>query len=340
MKAAVVTGYGSPDVLEIRDVPEPELQPEHVVVRVRAIGLNFADIFAPFGVYPDTPKPPFIPGLEFAGDVVRVGTAVKQFHGGERVMGYCRLGSHAEYVALHEDFAVGIPASMSYEEGSAFLATGMTAYHALVRLAGVRRGERVLIHAAAGGVGIAAIQLARAYGAEIFATAGSAHKVSFAREHGAHHVMNYQEVDFAGEILRVTGGHGVDIVIDSVGGTVYRKSWKLLAPMGRYVILGISAVVGRGRLSRFKVAETFLRMPPIFPQMLMSSNRAIMGFNLGTLKGVEVYLKEGAAEILRLHHEGHLKSMVGRVFPFDQIVDAHRFLQERNAIGKVVIRVP
>ncbi len=340
MKAAVVSRYGSPDVLEIREVHEPVVQPEQVLVRVRAIGLNFADIFARFGVYPDTPKPPFIPGLEFAGDVVRVGTAVTQFRGGERVMGYSRLGSHAEYVALHEHFAIEIPAAMSFEEGSAFLATGMTAYHALVRLAGVRRGERVLIHAAAGGVGVAAIQVARAYGAEVFATAGSPPKVSFAREHGADHVMNYRKEDFAGEILRLTGGYGVDVVIDSVGGTVYRKSWKLLAPMGRYVILGISAVAGRGRLSYLKVAGTYLRMPPILPQMLMSSNRAIMGFNLGTLKGMEAYLREGASEILRLHREGLLNPVVGRVFPFDKIADAHRFLQGRNAIGKVVIRVP
>jgi len=340
MKAAVVTRYGAPEVMEIRDEPRPVIAAKGILVRVRAIGLNFADIFARFGVYPGIPSPPFIPGLEFSGDVESVGSDVTLFRGGERVMGYSRLGSHAEYVTLNECFAAEIPAPMSYCDAAAFLATGMTAHHALVRLAGVRKGERVLIHAAAGGVGVAALQIARAAGAEIFATAGSPAKVSFAREHGAHHAMNYQEVDFAGEVRRLTGGYGVDVVIDSVGGNVYRKSWKLLAQMGRYVILGISDVAGGGRLNYGKVAKAFVRMPPVFPQTLMSSNKAIMGFNLGTLKGRETYLREIADELVRLYHQGSLKPVVGTVFPFDRIVEAHRYLQERKAIGKVVITLP
>ncbi len=340
MKAAVVTRFGGPDVLEMRDVPDPDMQPDQILIRVRAIGLNFADIFARFGVYPNTPEPPFIPGLEFAGDVVRVGTAASRFQGGERVMGYSRLGSHAEYVAVSEELAVVIPPTMTYEEGSAFLATGLTAYHALVRLAGMRRGERVLVHAAAGGVGVAALQIARALGGEVFGTAGSASKVEFARDHGAHHAMNYSEVDFSEEILRLTGGAGVDVVLDSVGGKVFRKSWKLLAPMGRYVIFGLSAVTGGGRLKYLNVAKTFLQMTPIFPQTLLSSNKALMGFNLGTLKGKNEYLREAVREVLRLHGEGSLRSVVGKIFPFERIVDAHRYLQGRHSMGKVVVIIP
>ncbi len=339
MKAAVVTRFGGPEVLQFRDIPDPALQPDQVLVRVRALGLNFADIFARFGVYPNTPKPPFVPGLECAGEVARAGADVTQVRVGDRVMGFCRLGSHAEYVAVGQQYVVPIPDSMTYEQGAAFLTTGVTAYHALVRLANLRRGERVLVHAAAGGVGIAAVQLGRALGAEVFATAGSEEKLAFARRFGAHHAISYSTGDFAGEILRISNGHGVDVVVDSVGGKVYRRSWDILAPMGRYVILGLSAVAGRGGLNYLKAARTLLQMGAILPQSLIAANKALIGFNLGTLRGMDVYLREAAAETLRYHSEGSLNSVVGRVFSFEQIVEAHRFLQSRRSMGKVVVTV-
>jgi NADPH:quinone reductase-like Zn-dependent oxidoreductase len=340
MKAAVVTKYGGPEVLAIQSVPAPSPATGEILVRVRAIGLNFADIFGRLGVYPNTPQPPFIPGLEFSGDVVAVAPDVVKFRGRERVMGYSRLGSHAEYVALNAHYATPVPETMTYEEGASFLATGTSAYHGLVRLANLRRDEKLLIHAAAGGVGLAVLQIARNIGAEIFATAGTAEKLELARQYGAHHVINYREQDFEEEIRKLTDGYGVDVVMDSVGGEVYKKGWQLLAPMGRYVLYGVSAVTGKGAMNRIKAAAAFSLMRPIFPPSLISANKGILGFNLGTLTRKESYFSEAAKEVIHYYESGVLKPVIGKIFPFEEIVEAHAYLQTRQSSGKVVVQVP
>ncbi|MBI4534789.1 MAG: zinc-binding dehydrogenase [Ignavibacteriae bacterium] len=337
MKAAIVVRYGGPEVLQISDVPTPEPAPDQILVKVRAIGLNFADIFGRFGVYPGTPKPPFVPGMEFSGDVVSVGLEVRSFKGGERVMGYSRLGSHAEYVVVNEKLATVIPAKMSYEEGASFLVSYLSAYHGIVRLANIHKEEKLLVHAAAGGVGIASVQLAKHLGAEVFGTAGTDEKVRLAKSHGADHVINYTTQDFADEIRRITRNYGVDVVMDSVGGETYKKSWHLLAQMGRYVLFGISSVSGKGALNRLKVATAYSLMKPIFPPSLLGSNRGIFGFNLGTLTGKEGYFREAATELLKLFDLGILKPLIGQIFYFDRIVEAHRTLQTRQSVGKVVV---
>lgn len=339
MKAAFVTRYGGPEVLEILETPVPAPGPRDLLVRVHAIGLNFADIFGRFGVYPGTPKPPFVPGLEFSGEVSAMGSEVIHFRTGDRVMGYCRLGSHAEYVVVNENYATVIPPAMGYEEGASFLATSISAYHGVVRLANLRRGEKLLIHAAAGGVGLATVQLARDIGAEIYATAGTDEKVDLAKSQGAHHAINYSNMDFAEEVLRLSGKYGVDVVMDSVGGEVFKKSWHLLAEMGRYVLYGVSAVTGKGTLNRLKAAGVFSAMRPIFPPSLIAANKGIFGFNLGTLTGKEKYFREAVIELLRFYRRGVLKPVIGKVFRFEDIVEAHRYLQTRQSVGKVVVLV-
>ncbi len=339
MKAAFVTRYGGPEVLEIRETEIPEPKPHEILVRVRVIGLNFADIFGRFGVYPGTPKPPFIPGLELAGDVERVGNAVQLFKGGERVMGYSRLGSHAEYVTIDERLAIAIPDAMSYDEGAAFLTTYLSAYHGIIRLANARPGEKLLIHAAAGGVGLASVQLGRHLGCEVFGTAGSDEKVEFVKTQGAHHVINYVSSDFAAEVKHLTNDYGVDVVMDSVGGETFRKSWDLLAEMGRYVLYGITSVTGRGALNRLRVAKAFSFMKPIFPPNLLSVNKGIFGFNLGTLREKEGYFREAVLSLIEMYRAGALKPVIGRVLPFRRIVHAHRVLQMRRSIGKVIVQM-
>jgi len=339
MKAAIVVKYGGPEVLEIREAPIPKPGPNQILVRVRAIGLNFADIFARFGVYPGTPKAPFIPGLEFAGEVVESGSEAHKFKGHERVMGYSRHGSHAEYVTVSESLSAAIPLSMTFQEGAAFLASYLTAYHGIVRLANILKGEKLLVHAAAGGVGLATTQLARHLGVEIFATAGTDEKCHLASKQGAHHTINYATEDFEERVRELTQGYGVDVVMDSVGGDVYRKSWQLLAQMGRYILFGVSSVTGKGALSRLKAAGVYSFMKPIFPPNLMSANKGILGFNLGTLVGKEGYFKSAINELLQLYELGALKPVIGKIFPFEQIVEAHRFLQTRQSVGKVVVLV-
>lgn len=337
MKAAIVTKYGGPEVLEIRETPTPKPAPDQILVKVRAIGLNFADVMGRFGVYPGTPQPPFILGLEFSGEVVEVGSNVTLFKGGERVMGYSRHGSHAEYVCVNESLAIELPSSMSFEDGASFLVVFLTAYHGIVRLANIRKGEKLLVHAAAGGAGVATLQLGRYLGAEIYGTAGTEEKVELARKNGAHHAINYNTSDFAEVIKHLTNNYGVDVVMDSVGGLVYDKSWNLLAQMGRYVLYGLAAIASQGALNKLKAATIISVMKPIFPVQLMSANKAIFGFNLGTLKGKEAYFREATQEMLHLYDRGILKPLIGRVFPFSDIVEAHRALQTRQTTGKVVV---
>jgi NADPH:quinone reductase-like Zn-dependent oxidoreductase len=339
MKAAIVTKYGGPEVLEIRETPTPKPAPDQILVKVRAIGLNFADVMGRFGVYPGTPQPPFILGLEFSGEVVEVGSNVTLFKGGERVMGYSRHGSHAEYVCVNESLAIELPSSMSFEDGASFLVVFLTAYHGIVRLANIRKGEKLLVHAAAGGAGVATLQLGRYLGAEIYGTAGTEEKVELARKNGAHHAINYNTSDFAEVIKHLTNNYGVDVVMDSVGGLVYDKSWNLLAQMGRYVLYGLAAIASQGALNKLKAATIISVMKPIFPVQLMSANKAIFGFNLGTLKGKEAYFREATQEMLHLYDRGILKPLIGRVFPFSDIVEAHRALQTRQTTGKVVVVV-
>ncbi len=340
MKAAFVTRYGGPEVLEISDAPIPEPGPDEVLVRVRCIGLNFADIVGRFGAYPGTPKPPYIPGLEFSGDVVQIGPRVMKFSGRERIMGYSKLGSHAEYVLVNQYYATVIPEKMTYEEGASFLVSMLSAYHGLVRLANLRTGERLLVHAAAGGVGLASLQIGRHLNAEVFATAGTDAKTEIARSFGAHHVINYTSSAFDTEIQRITDGGGVDVVMDSVGGEVFKKSWPLLAPMGRYLMLGVSSMTtADGSLTRSMIADAYEQMKPIFPPSLIHINKAIFGFNLGLITGKERYFEQAATELLTWYKLGVIRPLVGKVFPFDQIVEAHRYLQNRQSVGKVVVAV-
>jgi NADPH:quinone reductase len=337
MRAAIVSRYGGPEVLQIVDVPPPVPGPRQLLVRTRAIGLNFADIFGRFGLYPATPKPPFIPGIEFSGEVADIGSDVTEFRAGDRVAGYSRQGSHAEYVAVNADRVVAVPDSMSYADAASLVVTSMTAYHGLVTLARLREGERLLVHAAAGGVGIATLQLGRHLGAEIVATAGSDEKVAVALAHGAHHAVNYSTTPFAPFVRERVGDAGVDVVMDAVGGRVFTPGWNLLAPMGRYILYGTGAVAGPGGFNYLKAAVVLARMRPVFPWRFITTNRSLMGFNLGTIHGKDGYLREAASAVLRLQREGVFRPVIGKTFPFDRIAEAHHYLQSRQSTGKVVV---
>lgn len=340
MRAAVAERYGAPDVLRIQSIPVPEPLAGQVLVRIHVIGLNFADIIGRWGVYPGTPKPPFVPGIEFAGTVAMKGPGMTaRFVEGERVMGYSRVGSHAEYVAVDERMIGPIPDSVSFETAAAFPVVSMTAYHGLCRLGSLRPGERVLIHAAAGGVGTAAVQLAKHLGTTVFATVGSDAKMSVAAELGADLVVNYRKDDFGKVIRSNIGDKGIDLVFDSVGGPVFRTGWSLLSGMGRYILFGLSAVSGPGKLSVLRALSVYSRMGVILPWSLISSNKSLHGFNLGTLAGKETYLADAGSAIIDLLIKRVFRPVIGRRFSFDQIVTAHEELQRGRTTGKVVVVV-
>lgn len=339
MKAAFVTKKGGPEVLKIRDTLPPDTAPNEVLIRVKAIGLNFADVLSRLGIYPGAPKPPFIPGIELSGIVEKVGPAVRALGPGDRVMAFSRFGGHAEYVAVPESAVSRIPDTMSFEEGAAFLVNYLSAYHGIGTLAHLRKGEKFLIHAAAGGVGLASVQLAKSIGAEIFATASSEEKLSLAHSQGADHLINYQTQDFAERIKQITNGYGVDVVMDAVAGKVFKPSYRLLAPMGRYVIYGVASIASERRLNPFRMLSQMFAMPLIFPLTLMRRNIGIFGFNLGLLSKKGEYLNECGRHLLELYERGAIKPVIGKVFPFEKIGEAHYHLQSRHSTGKVVVKV-
>ena len=339
MRAAIVTRYGPPEVLQLQERPLPQPGEDDVLVRMKAIGLNFADLIARMGYYPGIPRPPFIPGLEVSGVIERVGKNVKTRKPGDRVMAFTRQGAYAEVICVRAEQTERLPRRMTFEEGAAIGVTYLSAYHGLITLAHIRRGERLLQHASAGGVGTAAIQIAKLRGAEIFATAGSNAKLDVALEQGADHLINYSEQDFSEIVLRLTNGYGVDVVMDSVGGRVFRKGFRLLAPMGRYVLYGFAAVTGRRTISKFKALREVAAMRLLAPSSMISKNIGLFGFNLYFLTHKVVYLRGAAKQVLEWYEEKKVKPVIGRVFPFEEIADAHEFLQSRQSIGKVVVTV-
>src|ERR687895_387904 len=223
MKALVITEHGPPDVLRVQERPDPEPGPGELRIRVRAAGVNFADLLGRVGLYPDAPKPPCVVGYEVAGDVDAVGEGVEGLEEGQRVMGACRFGGYAQLAVASADAVLPLPDGWSYSEGAAMPVTYATAYAGLVRWGGLRVGERVLIQTAAGGVGIAATQIAKLVGAEVYGTA-SASKHDAIRGFGVDHPIDYRSKDFADEVRRIAGEkHPLDLAFDAVGGSSFRK---------------------------------------------------------------------------------------------------------------------
>ncbi|MGH2567399.1 MAG: zinc-binding dehydrogenase, partial [Bacteroidota bacterium] len=275
--------------------------------------------------------------LELSGVVEKVGKDVTSLKQGDRVFALTRQGAYAEYVCLPAAHTEIVPENMSFEEAAALSVTYLSAYHGLITLAHIQKGEKLLLHAAAGGVGTAAIQISKHLGAEVFAAAGTKEKLAVARRQGADYLINYRTEDFSKIIRSQTKGYGVDVVMDSVGGSVFRKGWKLLAPMGRYVLYGLAAVTGERKIKKLAALREIASMSWIFPPSIVSKNVSLMGFNLYFLAHKVDYFRNVAKEILEWYRTGIIRPVVGSIFPFEQITEAQAFLQSRKSYGKVLV---
>ena len=342
MKAVVLTGHGGPEVLQVQERPDPPVGPGEVRIAVKAAGINFADTMARVGLYPEAPKPPCVLGYEVAGDVESVGDGVEAVKAGDRVMAGTRFGGQASMVTVPESQAIPLPDGFTYEQGAAFPVNYATSYVALVMMGGLREGERVLIHAAAGGVGISAIQIARSRGAEIFGTA-SASKHEAIQAQGVEHPIDYRTQDFESEIRRLTDGEGVDLIMDATGPTNFRKDYRVLREGGRLVMYGLTeASAGTGRDMR-KLFSSLARMPfatvPWWKSLqLMSENKGIFGLNMlawQDREGLDRVIGPLSKEI----EDGTIQidPVVAEAFPFEGAGEAHTFIAERRNIGKVVL---
>src|SRR5215207_2576728 len=341
MRAVVLTGHGGPEVLEVQERPDPQVGPGEVRIAVKAAGLNFADTAARVGLYPDAPKPPCVLGYEVAGEVESVGEGVESPAVGDRVVAGTRFGGHSSLVTVPADQALPLPDRLSFEQGAAIPVNYVTAYCGLVIMGGVAKGDRVLIHAAAGGVGTAAIQVARLHRAEIFGTASSSKHAAIV-ELGVAHPIDYRREDFEAEVMRITSGGGIDIAFDALGPTSFRKDYRLLRPGGRLIMYGLSEAQQGTRRSVPTVARSLLRMPfatlPWWKSVsIMNENKGVFGLNMLHWWDRERNVERMFGPLVKLLERGDLEPIVAQSFPFDRAGEAHTFIAERRNIGKVVL---
>jgi NADPH:quinone reductase-like Zn-dependent oxidoreductase len=338
MRQISFSRYGPPEVFAVREAPTPSPGPGEVRIAVRAAGVNFADVLARVGLYPDAPKPPLVVGYEVAGQVDAVGSGVTRFTKGDRVVALTRFGGYATDVVVAEPYVFPFHSELSDAEAAALPVNYLTALIALYRMANVAAGETVLIHGAGGGVGIAAIQLARLRRATIIGTA-SASKHRALRSYGVDHLVDYRTVDVAREVRRITGNRGVDVVLDPIGGQSFSVSYRLLAPLGRLIMFGVSAVSRGERRNWLHAARAMMQMPRFKPLSLINKNRGVFGLNLAHLWDEQGQL--ASAMQLLLEDVGHrrLLPVIARTFPLERAGDAHRYMQQRENIGKIVLTV-
>jgi len=341
VKAVVLTGTGGYDVLRVEERPDPPVGPGEVRVAVRAAGINFADTMARIGLYPDAPKPPCVLGYEVAGEVESVGEGVADLAPGDRVVAGTRFGGQAELVTVPASQAWPLPDRFSFEQGAAFPVNYGTAYAALVTMGSLREGTRLLIHAAGGGVGISAVQIARNAGAEIFGTASAA-KHEAIRAQGVDHAIDYRTEDFEAEVMRITGGGGIDLAIDALGPSSFRKDYRLLRPGGRLVMYGLSENSREGKRSIPLTLKSLAAMPtatmPWWRSLLvMNENKGVFGLNMLKWLDTEGSLDRLVAPLMADLEAGRLDPVVAESFPFERAGDAHKFIAERRNVGKVVL---
>jgi NADPH:quinone reductase-like Zn-dependent oxidoreductase len=343
MRALVVRRYGPPEVLELQQAPDPQPRPGEVLIRVKAIGLNFADLLQRMGLYPDSPKPPFIPGLEIAGVVEKTAEPSAQdqgehFRPGDAVVALTDFNAYAEWVAVPSIYVYRLPAGMAFNDGAAIPSNYLTAYQAIITMGNMQPGQRILIHSAAGGVGTAAVQLARERGLFVFGTAGPA-KQEYLRKIGVQHAIDYEKSDFVEVIGKYAPG-GVEMVMDPIGGKSWERSYECLAPTGRLVAYGFSTVASPdGKQDRIRAAKALMQTPKFNPLDLMKKGAAVIGVNLGQARSRGDHCRGELSEIFRLYAAGRIKPMISKTFPLEQAGAAHQFVQERRNLGKVILTV-
>jgi NADPH:quinone reductase-like Zn-dependent oxidoreductase len=341
MKAVVLTGHGGPEVLKVEERPDPPVGQGDVRIAVSAAGINFADTLARVGLYPDAPKPPCVLGYEVAGEVESVGEGVTEHSTGDRVVAGIRFGGQASMVTVPEAQVLPLADRLSFEQGAAIPVNYSTAYCGLFVMGGLKEGERALIHAAAGGVGTAAVQMAHQSGAEVFGTASAA-KHDRIRELGVDHPIDYRTQDFEQEVRRITDGVGIDLAFDAQGPKSFRKDYRLLRPGGRLIMYGLAeASAGEGR-SIPRLVESLARMPmatmPWWKSLqMMSENKGVFGLNMLHWWDQEGSIERITGPTISQIEAGGLEPIVAESFPFERAGDAHRFIAERKNIGKVVL---
>jgi len=336
MKKIVITKAGGPNVLQVQECVDLKANINEVRIAVKATGLNFADIMARQGLYPDAPKFPCTVGYEVAGVIDEIGPGVDKTWLGKEVFALTRFGGQADQVVvpLHQLFEK--PASLSFEAAAAIPVNYLTAYQLLVAMGSLHSYESVLIHNAGGGVGLAALEIANKIGATTYGTA-SAGKHDFLKDKGLNHAIDYRTQDWKKELLALTNGRGVDLISDPLGGKNLRDSYKALSNTGRLGMFGISSVAETGINGKLKMLKMIVQTPFYHPFGLMDQNKGVFGVNMGHLwhehKKINIWMQA----LLKGHSEGWINPHVDCTFSFSDAADAHQYIEQRRNIGKVIL---
>jgi len=336
MRQVIIAGHGGPDQLRVRDAPDPVPAAGQLRIRVQASGVNFADVLARQGLYPDAPRPPCVVGYEVSGVVDAAGPGADADRVGREVFAMTRFGGYADTVVVAEGQVVDKPASLSHEQAAALPVNYLTAWQLLVVMGALSPDETVLIHNAGGGVGLAAVDVASHLGARILGTASPA-KHAFLKARGVHEAIDYRTGDWTTEVARLTGGRGVELVIDPLGGAHWRKSWRVLRSTGRLGMFGVSTASETGGGGRLRLLKVGLGMPWFNPVTLMNQNRSAFGVNLGHLWGETDKVRGWLQALLAGVDEGWVRPHVDRSFALEDAGAAHEYLEQRRNIGKVVL---
>ena len=322
MRAIVCRELGPPSVLRLEELPDPPMGPGQARIKINAAGINFPDILTVEGVYQHRPPLPFIAGFEAAGVVLETADNVTNVKPGDRVMSGTRPGGFAEQAVVDADTLLPTPEPFDDVTAAAFRVTYITAYHCLLQRGGLQAGEWVLINGATGGVGLAAVEVAKIHGAKIIATGGDDGKLEVVRKYGADHVINYQNGPFRDQVKEITGGNGVNLVYDPVGGDVFDQSLRCMAWHGRLVVVGFTSG----------------RIPEMSMNYALIKGLSIIGCRAGEARRNDrVKGDQELVDVLALANAGKLNPYVSNVLPFESAIEGMHLLMNRKVIGKVVL---
>lgn len=322
MKAIQLKEYGGPEVLDVVEMEKPVPKGHEVLIEIQAVGVNYADTARREGQYVVPTPLPFIPGAEVAGTVVETGSDAAHIKPGTRVVSLIESGGYAEYAIADCRSIIPIPQDLDFHQAAALPLQGLSAYHILKTMGRIEQGESVLIHAAAGGVGTIAVQLAKLFGAgKVIATASTDEKLQLAREMGADVLVNYTQKGWEKEVLEATGGKGVNLALEMAGGDVFYKTLTCLATFGRIVVYGVAS----GEQSKFN------------PSSLMARNQSVIGFFLPQIMRKPELMKPSLTELLRYVSEGKLTLTIGEVHNLEDAAQVHELMQSRKTKGKLIL---
>ncbi|TVR79697.1 MAG: zinc-binding dehydrogenase [Chitinophagaceae bacterium] len=311
-------------------------QKDEVQISVKAIGLNFADIFAIQGLYSATPKGIFIPGLEFSGMIHKVGKDVTDYKIGDRVMGVTRFGAYADFLNIDADYVFRLPEDWSFSEGAAFPVQAITAYYALFNLGDLRASDTVLIHSAAGGVGLLANRLAKKAGAYTIGTVSSVEKIELLKKEN-YDAYIVRDKNFENNLQQAIKGRELNLILECIGGEIFKTGYKLLTPMGRIVVYGAATFAQNlNSPNPLKLLWKYLNRPVLDPLKMMSENKSVMAFNLIWLYDKKAFLKSVFREVVNQNLQ---QPLVGHEFEFKNMMQALELFRSGKTSGKVIVKV-